>query len=548
MVMVFHEEKEGKDIMHLGKSKSKNSVSLYVLKSTYEYGFHSTKIVEKLGTTEELAKKLNGEDPIEWAKKYIEELNRKEKEEKKEIKATYSTSRKISRNENRTFNGGYMFLDPVLNELGIHTICRNIKKRHHLDFNFDDILCKLIYIRLINPSSTLSYHDSASLFLEQPDFTPRHVEKALRVLSEEADYIEQQLFENIRKTYGHHLTYLYYDTTICLYDSYARQSADHVIPMEIYYDADMMPLGYKINPDHLSSQPNSDIEEELIRNFDITRVISQSDGGISAAGSDTFKDWNIPNTHVTSMPSSMLDPIQKKEANNPTGWNCSDLPGTFNLKELRLEQEIQNPSRFYWKEMNQNDGQRVILCYSMSDALRARTIKELYILHNPNVLPAITNQEKTWSKDVIAFVTNLHDENPVRIVRNGLFRNQVHQNFRMLAMEFPAVSSSLSESEMINAHFITCYCALCVYCAFMKDLDLYDHAPHIQEELSKINFMKVAQEGYVPLYTPNTFTDHLHERIGYRTDFEIISTKQISKIMRNSKRKSYIEKEEETEN
>ena len=101
---------------------------------------------------------------------------------------------------------------------------------------------------------------------------------------------------------------------------------------------------------------------------------------------------------------------------------------------------------------------------------------------------------------------------------------------------------------MINAHFITCYCALCVYCAFMKDLDLYDHAPHIQEELSKINFMKVAQEGYVPLYTPNTFTDHLHERIGYRTDFEIISTKQISKIMRNSKRKSYIEKEEETEN
>lgn len=79
MVMVFHEEKEGKDIMHLGKSKSKNSVSLYVLKSTYEYGFHSTKIVEKLGTTEELAKKLNGEDPIEWAKKYIEELNRKKK-------------------------------------------------------------------------------------------------------------------------------------------------------------------------------------------------------------------------------------------------------------------------------------------------------------------------------------------------------------------------------------------------------------------------------------------------------------------------------------
>ena len=86
MVMVFHEEKEGKDIMHLGKSKSKNSVSLYVLKSTYEYGFHSTKIVEKLGTTEELAKKLNGEDPIEWAKKYIEELIEKKKKRRRKSK------------------------------------------------------------------------------------------------------------------------------------------------------------------------------------------------------------------------------------------------------------------------------------------------------------------------------------------------------------------------------------------------------------------------------------------------------------------------------
>ena len=249
--------------MHLGKSKSKNSVSLYVLKSTCEYGFHSTKIVEKLGTVDELSRKLNGEDPIEWAKKYIAELNRKEKEEQKEISATYSTTKRISRNDHRTFNGGYIFLDPVIHELGIHTICRNIRKRHHLDYNFDDILCKLIYIRLINPSSTLSYHDSASLFLEQPDFTPRHIEKALKILAKEAGYIEQQLFENISNNHGYDLSKLYYDTTICLYDSYTKESADHVIPMEIYYDAHMMPLCYRINPYHLKSFPESPIEKSF---------------------------------------------------------------------------------------------------------------------------------------------------------------------------------------------------------------------------------------------------------------------------------------------
>ena len=57
-----------------------NSTSLYVIKSTYINEIHSTKIVEKLGTYADLEKKLTGEYPVECAKKYIEELNKKEKE------------------------------------------------------------------------------------------------------------------------------------------------------------------------------------------------------------------------------------------------------------------------------------------------------------------------------------------------------------------------------------------------------------------------------------------------------------------------------------
>ena len=49
--------------MRLSISKSKNSTSLYVIKSIYENGRHSTKIVEKLGTVKELEEKLNGQDP-----------------------------------------------------------------------------------------------------------------------------------------------------------------------------------------------------------------------------------------------------------------------------------------------------------------------------------------------------------------------------------------------------------------------------------------------------------------------------------------------------
>ncbi|MEG1821241.1 MAG: hypothetical protein RR201_03275, partial [Malacoplasma sp.] len=60
--------------MRLHISKSKNSCSLYVSKSYREGSKTTSKIVEKLGTYDELLKKLDGADPIEWAKSYIKEL------------------------------------------------------------------------------------------------------------------------------------------------------------------------------------------------------------------------------------------------------------------------------------------------------------------------------------------------------------------------------------------------------------------------------------------------------------------------------------------
>lgn len=73
--------------MRLKVSKSKNSASFYVIKSVYnsKTQSNSSKIVEKLGTENELRQKLNGQDPYEWAKKYIAELNKQEKEAKREV-------------------------------------------------------------------------------------------------------------------------------------------------------------------------------------------------------------------------------------------------------------------------------------------------------------------------------------------------------------------------------------------------------------------------------------------------------------------------------
>jgi len=52
-------------MMRLKKSESKNSTSLYIIKSIYEDGKRTSKIVEKLGTVDQIKKDHPECDPYE---------------------------------------------------------------------------------------------------------------------------------------------------------------------------------------------------------------------------------------------------------------------------------------------------------------------------------------------------------------------------------------------------------------------------------------------------------------------------------------------------
>lgn len=82
--------------MRLSLVKSKNAIQFYVIKSYRDKNRKNTsKIIEKLGTLEQVKVKANGKDPIEWAKKYIEELNKKETEDNVDVIIKKSTSKLI---------------------------------------------------------------------------------------------------------------------------------------------------------------------------------------------------------------------------------------------------------------------------------------------------------------------------------------------------------------------------------------------------------------------------------------------------------------------
>ncbi len=55
-----------------------------------------------------------------------------------------------------------------------------------------------------------------------------------------------------------------------------------------------------------------------------------------------------------------------------------------------------------------------------------------------------------------------------------------------------------------------------------------------------MNFNHIQSEGYVPTYTRTDFTDALHEAFEFRTDFEIVSTKQMKNIFNDTKKKKIL--------
>ena len=117
--------------MNLIVSKSKNSATYYIQKSfRSDSGKTTARIVERLGSIKELIARFGEEDPIGCARKYVAELTAQEKESKRKIVVEYNPSLLIKKGVQRSYNGGYLFLQKVYHELGLDKICRKIEKKH----------------------------------------------------------------------------------------------------------------------------------------------------------------------------------------------------------------------------------------------------------------------------------------------------------------------------------------------------------------------------------------------------------------------------------
>ncbi len=569
--------------MKLTISRSKNAASLYVTKSIYVDGKRTSKVIEKLGTYAELEKKLSGQDPIEWATKYIEELNQKEKEEKSDVLVKYSPSKVITKNKQRSFNGGYLFLQQIYYQLGLHKLCKDILKKCKVTYDLNSILSRLIYGRIIFPSSKLATYQLSTRFMEKPNFELQHVYRALEVIAKETDFIQSSLYNNSLKISKRNTGVLYYDCTNYFFEIEQEDgnkqygpSKEHrpnpIVQMGLFMDGDGIPLALSINKGNTNEQLTlKPLEKKILSDFNLSKFIVCTDAGLASENNRKFNDKE-GRAFITTQSIKKLKAHLKKWALDPNGWHLSSDARTYDISSL---DEEKSKNKMFYKErwIKENDlEQKLIVTYSIKYRDYQRKIRNSQIERAQKTIDSNPTKIKKYNQndykrfikktsctpdgeiaekeiysidtEVIAkeeafdgfyaVCTNLEDE-AAEIIKVNNRRWEIEECFRIMKSEFKARPVYLSRDDRIEAHFITCFISLIIYRLLEKMLGEKYTCSEIVTGLKEMKFYEIKGEGYVPTYTRNDFTDDLHVAFGFRTDYEILKTKQMKKIFKATK-------------
>ncbi|MCL2149581.1 MAG: IS1634 family transposase [Dehalococcoidia bacterium] len=565
--------------MRLSISKSKNSETLYVIKSTYVNKKHSSKIVEKLGSPADIKKRHPDSDPYDWAKGYIRKLTKEEQTSRREILVKYSPIKPIQINEARLFNGGYLFLQQIYNELGISVLCNDLKKRHRFTFDIAEVLACLIYSRILHPSSKLETHHYSQSLLEPSEFDIQHVYRSLEVLAKESDLIQATIYKNFKNVAKRNDRILYYDCTNYFFEMEQEDglkqygiSKEHrpnpLVQMGLFMDGDGIPLAFEINAGNTNEQTTLiPLEKKILSDFKHSRFIVCTDAGLSSYANRRFNNLQH-RSFITTQSIKLLKEHLKQWALDPKNWKLSENGKTYNISELDEEKHFE--SMFYKDRWIHENGleQRLIVTYSLKHRNYQRNVRnsqieraEKLISKRPKAInranqndykrfitqASITNDgevaenvmygfnEELLSEEVMydgfyGVCTNIEDD-AQGVVSINRRRWEIEECFRIMKHEFKARPVFLSRGDRIKAHFLTCFIALIVFRILENRLENRYTCTEIIRTLRTMDFHKIKGEGFLPSYTRTDITDALHDAFGFRTDYEIVTTKQIKKII-----------------
>ena len=573
--------------MRLKITKTKSATNYYIIKDVKNNGKRTTVIHERLGTEKEILERSNGEDIFEWIEKYLNELN--SNKEKLPVLIKKYPLNIIQKNEQNSFNCGYLFLEKIYYELGLNKICESLKEKYSFKYDLNNILSRLLYGRIIFPSSKLATYNLSKKLIEQPNFELQHIYRALEVISKENKFIQSELYKNSLKKSKRNTGVLYYDCTNYFFEIEQEDglkqygpSKEHrpnpITQMGLFMDGDGIPLAFNISAGNTNEQGTlTPTEEKILKDFKLSKFIVCTDAGLASIDNRKFNNKD-ERAFITTQSIKKLKKHLKDWALEKTGWKLSGDSKEYDISKIEeTEESVEKyKNKIFYKErwINENDlEQKFIVTFSLKYKYYQKEIRnnqieraQKAINNNPTKLEkcnqndykrfitktTLTQEGEVADKKVFTLntqqiekeeqydgfygvCTNL-DDDAEEIIKVNKRRWEIEESFRIMKSEFKARPVYLSRDDRIIAHFTTCFLSLVLHRYLEKELKEKYTASEIIETLRNMNLTKATLEGYIPSYTRTDLTDLLHETFDFRTDYEIIENKNIKKILRKIKK------------
>ena len=573
--------------MRLNCTKSKNSTHYCIIQDININGKRTTKVYENIGNYEDFCKRAGTKDPFEWAKEYIDSLNKAQKEAQLPVLIEKYPTVLIEKDKQRTFNCGYLFLQRLYYAFGLHKICAEVSSEYKFQYDLHHILSHLLYARIIEPASKYKTYHAIDEFLFFPRYELQHVYRGLEVIAKKMDYIQAALYKNSQKIRDRKTGVLYYDCTNYFFEieeadglkQYGKSKENRptpIVQMGLFMDSDGIPLAFTLTKGNANEQTTlQPLEKKIIEDFGQEKFVVCTDAGLASTANRKFNDTNH-RRFITTQSIKKLKKHNREYALDLTkGWRMHGSDTTYNIASLRTDDAFieQHYNTIFYKEtylVENGLTQRLIITYSVKYQEYQRKTRHNQIERAIKLIessptkigkakgndPKRFIQTTTCTKDgeiaskniytlnetlvddearydgLYAVCTNL-DDDVAEIIKVNHRRWEIEESFRIMKSEFKARPVYLSRDDRIKAHFTTCFLSLFL----LRNLEgMLNHEYTVPEIIDTLRKMQLTQDknNYFPIYKRTDLTDKLHEVFGFRTDYEISTFQQLNKIFRKT--------------
>ena len=338
-------------------NKYPNTQSYCIIEDYKRNGKRTTRVVENIGNYQKVSilAKEQGIDVDTWLDNYLNDYRKRNGlilDDEKVIIEKYS-NRIIPKDKINKFNVGYLFLKDIYYSLRLDKIIKYITEKHKFEFDLNEVLCNLVFSRIIYPSSKLKTYELSKNFIETPKYNLENLYRGLTYLNSDLNYIQKQLYSNSKSVVDRNTKIMYFDCTNYYFDineetelqKYGHGKdgkAKPLVGMGLFMDGNGLPIAMNIFPGNDSETKHLiPLQKQIANDFDLEdkRTIICTD---AAMCTDEIKQFNIKDgrSFVITQSIKKLKQIYKDEIFKDDNWRIvGDLTHIYKLSDILNDEE-----------------------------------------------------------------------------------------------------------------------------------------------------------------------------------------------------------------